>query len=96
MDDTKTFKIQLKGKAYDWRPITSEQLERLQLVIAMQASNERMLRVVARILAESAGPEQWETLSDRIVDGEISMSELLDHLQKVAARQAKDAKARGK
>lgn len=96
MDDTKTFKIQLKGKAYDWAPITSEQLERMQLVLAMGASPERILRVITRILESSAGEQQWETLSDRIVDGEIGMEDLVDHLQKIAQKQAKDTKARGK
>jgi len=96
MDDTKTFKIQLKGRAYDWAPITPAQLERMQLVLAMDASSERILRVITRIVAASAGPEQWETLSDRIVDGEIGMDDLVEHLHKVAQRMAKDTKARGK
>jgi len=94
MGDDKYFTIQIKGTAYRWRPIPSDDLAKIIVVMNMGASSQKSLKALMKVLAKSAGPEQWDAITDRYIDGEIELAEYTnDVLRKILKRQDKDAPA---
>lgn len=94
MDDDKQYTIQIKGTAYKFRPIPDEDLARIQLVFNMNASLPKTLKAITRLLKESVGGEQWDALTDRLIDKEITLDEMVSlPIKRLVERQVKDAKA---
>lgn len=94
MDDTKHYTVQLKGTAYRFKPIPADDLALVIYVINMNVSGAKLLKAVSKILAESAGPEQWDALTDRLISKELDVRELtVGLLERLMKRQGKDGTA---
>lgn len=94
MGDEKYYTIQIKGTAYRFRPLPSDDVTRLLLVLNMGASPAKSFKALSRVLAESAGPEQWDAITDRLIDKELTIPEVTsDIFKKIVSRQAKDEPA---
>ncbi|MEU7010364.1 hypothetical protein [Streptomyces sp. NPDC046332] len=86
MDDTTHYTIQVKGTAYKFRPIPGEDLERLQILVAMGAPGGKLIKGMTRILEPLTSPEEWDALTDRLVERELAGSDLLDLIRTIAKR----------
>ena len=91
MGDEKYYTIQVKGTAYRWRPIPPSDVEMLATVVNMGASSLKAYRALLRVLAASAGPEQWDVISDRLIDRELSTDDFSGVFKRLIDRQRKDA-----
>lgn len=95
MGDEKYYTIQVKGTAYTFRPIPPTDYERVALVQSLSVDGMKTVKAVTRVLANSAGTEAWGELTDRYIDGDITLHELtVDIFKKLVERQAKDDKKR--
>lgn len=91
MGDEKYYSIQIKGVAYRFRPMPPEDLERVMMVNSLNLSHLRVLKVLTRVLATAAGPEQWDAITDRYMNQDISLAEMtVDVFRKLVKRQGKD------
>jgi hypothetical protein len=71
MDDTsRTIKFQVKGKAYTFAPLTEDQ----QAALLVMPRGIRGVQKVFRILEISLGPEQYDALTDRIIDRDDTLA----------------------
>lgn len=104
MDDTqpeqaeKYYTIQVKGTAYRFAPIDAKAFETLVMVNNMSASPMKAVKALTQALAKSAGPDQWDEITDRLLAGELEARDVtVTLLEKILKRQAKDdaAKANG-
>ena len=94
MGDEKQYTIQIKGTAYRFKPLPPDGIERLMMVMHLGVSNSKVVRALTRVLAESAGPEQWEAITDRYMNGEILVQDFTTTVfEKLIKRQAKDKQA---
>lgn len=92
MGDDKYYTIQIKGKAYRFKPLPTPDLERIIMVRNMNVSETKVIKALTKALATSAGPEQWDEITDRYVAGEIELTAFtVDVFQKLIKRQDKDA-----
>jgi hypothetical protein len=93
MDDTKQYKIQIKGVAYTFSAMPDDDLANLQLIFNMNASVTKVLKAVTRVLRDSAGAEAWDELTDRLINKEITLDEMVTGpVKKLIERQVKDRK----
>lgn len=92
MDDTKTFKIQIKGTAYRFAPLDLEAVSSISVIMAMQPSSQVLLKAVFKPLRTAAVPEDWDALTDRLVDGELKFDDFMDVMKKLTERTAKHLK----
>jgi hypothetical protein len=93
MGDVKQYIIQVKGTAYRFQPIPPQDYERVALVQSLSADGLKTVKAVTRVLANSAGTEAWGQLTDRYIDGEITLKELtVDIFGKLVKRQQADEK----
>ena len=91
-DDTRVFKIQVKGTAYSFRPIPEEAVERVALINSLSVSGTKVIKTLTQALAQSAGPEQWDKLTDLWVAGEVSHKEITVGLfEEILKRQGEQA-----
>lgn len=91
MGDEKQYTIQIKGTAYRFKPLPPDDIERLMMVMHLGVSNSKVVRALTRVLAESAGPEQWDAITDRYMNGEILVQDFTTTVfEKLIKRQAKD------
>ena len=94
-DDTKRYKIQIKGTAYTFQPADMEAVSRLQLVYAMDPSDQIKLKAIFGILKTAADPAEWDALTDRLREGDVSVEDIGNAWTKLTERTAKDlAKAK--
>lgn len=92
MGDEKYYTIQIKGKAYRFKPLPTEDLERVIMIRSMSVSEMKTIRALTRVLSTAAGPEQWDDITDRYVAKEIDLTDFtVDVFQKLIKRQDKDA-----
>lgn len=90
MGDEKYYTIQVKGTAYRWQPIPASDVEMLATVVNMGASTLKSYKALLRILAASAGPEQWDVISDRLIERELSTEDFSGVFKRLIERQRKD------
>lgn len=91
MGDEKQYTIQIKGTAYKFRPLPPEDLERVMMINSLNLSHLRVIKALTKVLANAAGPEQWDAITDRYVDGTITLHEMtVDVFKKLIKRQGKD------
>lgn len=91
MGDEKQHTVQVKGTAYKFRPIPPDKLSMLVFVTNMNASSTKILSAVTNVLSESAGAEQWDAITDRLISGELEIQDITVKLLKtLTERQAKD------
>lgn len=94
MGDEKYFTVQVKGTAYRFRPIPSDDLAMVLFVTSMGATETKAIKAVTKVLATSAGAEQWDALTDRLIAGEVTIKEVsVSLLEKIVKRQKKDETA---
>lgn len=93
MGDDKYYTIQVKGTAYRFEPLAQEQLAKFAIVANMGASPTKTIKVLTHVLGKSAGAEQWDAITDRLIDDEIVMKDLVEVFGKLVKRQNKDAPA---
>lgn len=90
-DDTKRYTIQIKGKAYQFKPIPSEDLSMVIMVLNMGASQTKTLKALSKVVANAAGPEQWDALTDRLIASEVNIEEItVGVMKRLVERQSKD------
>jgi len=94
MGDDTYYTIQVKGTAYRFRPIPQDDLVMVLTVVNMGASAVKPLRALTRVLAASAGPEQWDTLTDLIIERRIVPQDLMDLFSELVKRQNAGAPAK--
>ncbi len=94
MGDEKYFTVQVKGTAYRFQPIPSDDLAMIMFVMNMGATGTKTIKAVAKVLSESAGAEQWDAITDRLIAGEVTIKEVsVSLLDKIVKRQKKDETA---
>lgn len=94
MGDEKHYTVQIKGTAYRFQPLPKDDVERLGMLSNMTVAGTKVFKMLTRLLAASAGPEQWDKITDRYVNGEIGHSEFTtDLFKRLMERQAKDEPA---
>ena len=94
MGDSKYYTIQIKGKAYRFLPLPTADLERIIMIRNMNVAETKVIKALTKALSASAGPEQWDEITDRYVAGEIELVQFTsDVFQKLIKRQDKDAES---
>lgn len=94
MGDDKQYTIQLKGTAYRFRPVPQDDLTMVVFVMNMGASGTKTLKALTQVLATSAGAEQWDKITDRLIAGEVTIQEVtVGLLEKIVKRQTKNGDA---
>lgn len=91
MGDDKYYTIQVKGTAYRFEPMPPEEMAKFAIVANMGASPTKTIKVLTHVLGKAAGPEQWDAITDRLINDEIVMKDLVDLFGKLVKRQNKDA-----
>lgn len=93
MGDDKQYTIQVKGTAYRFKPIPPEEIERVNVILNMNASPTKTFRMLTRVMAASAGPEQWDELTDLLIEEKVALNEITGELfSKIVKRQIKERK----
>lgn len=91
MGDEKYYTIQVKGKAYRFKPLPAEDVERVMMINNLNVSNFKVISAITRVLKNSTGDEQWEEITDRYVNKDLTLREMtLDIFTKLVKRQGKD------
>lgn len=91
------FTVQLGGKAYRFKPMSNDDLERVVVVGNMGKNRIKVLKVMMHVLESSAGEEQWDEITDRLIAGELTTAQvsyklfetLQDRMVKAAKKSAK-------
>lgn len=89
MDDTsRSITFQVKGKPYRFAPLTEDQITALMMLSGTRGSAR-----LFKVMALSMGDEQYDAITDRLVDPDDSLStkdigKLMERLVKVSAKQA--------
>jgi hypothetical protein len=91
MGDETYYTIQIKGTAYKFKPVPEDDLAMVLTVANMGANQTKILKALNRVLGDSAGEEQWDTITDRLIAKEIKPTELYDVLRDIMKRQNEDA-----
>jgi|GEM_PF-4813841 len=87
MGDDTYYTIQVKGTAYRFAPVPKDDLVMVLTVVNMGASAVKPLKALTRVLADSAGPEQWDTLTDLLIEKRIVPQDLMDLFSELVKRQ---------
>lgn len=91
MGDEKQYTIQVKGTAYRFKPLPPDDIERVMMINNLNLSTFKVVKAVTRVLANSAGEEQWDQITDRYMAKEITLHEMtIDVFKKLLKRQGKD------
>jgi hypothetical protein len=91
MGDETYFTIQVKGTAYRFKPIPPDDLAMVMTVVNMGASQSKSLKALGKVLADSAGPEEWDAIADRLVAREIEPAELSQIFREIMKRQDQES-----
>jgi len=76
MDDVTHYTIQIKGTAYRFAPLPTDDIKRIMVMSQLDPTGLRSFKVLAQALAASAGPEQWGAILDRYVAREVTEAEI--------------------
>lgn len=93
-DEQRYFKIPVKGETYTFAPVPSEDLERAVVIFNMKVSPFKTMKAITNILEPLTSEEDWGKLTDRLVDKEIGVRELVDVFHEVIRRQSSDKPAK--
>lgn len=94
MGDEKQFTVQVKGTAYKFQPIPPDELTMIMFVMNMGATGTKTIKAVTKVLSASAGTEQWDAITDRLIAGEVTIQEVtVSLLEKIIKRQKRDETA---
>jgi len=89
-DDAKYYTIQIKGTAYRFTPVTSEDVLTIQTLSSMGAGTAVYVKALMDIMSASVGDEQWKALIDRVAAREVRYDDLFGAFKRLAERQGKD------
>ena len=87
MGDDTYYTVQVKGTAYRFKPIPQDDLAMVLTVANMGASQVKILKALNKVIGDSAGAEQWDQITDRLIAGEIKPAELYDLFRNIMKRQ---------
>lgn len=91
MGDEKYYTVQIKGTAYKFRPIPNDDLSMIMFVMNMNATGTKTLQALTRVLATSAGTDQWDAITDLLIAKKVTVEEVtVKLLEKIVGRQSKD------
>jgi hypothetical protein len=91
MGDEKQYIVQIKGTAYKFKPIPTDDLSMIAFVINMNATGGKTLQALTRVLATSAGEEQWDAITDLLIAKKVTMEEVtVKLLEKIVGKQRKE------
>jgi len=91
MDDVKYYTVQLKGVAYRFTPLDPEDVKKLVTALHLNLTGAKMVKALTKILAESAGVEQWDAITDRYMADELELDDFTVRLfERLIKRQDKD------
>lgn len=76
MDDDKTFTVYVKEAAYEFSALASEDLELIGALSALTVSPTKYVKAVSGALAKAAGPGQWDSITDQLTSGEITLNDM--------------------
>jgi len=94
MDDTKQYTIQVKGKAYKFTPIPDSDIEKIMMLMNMNASPFKIVKGLTYVLKDSSGEDQWDEITDRMITGELGIRDItVEIFDKLVKRQRKDQPA---
>lgn len=88
MDDKK-IKVQVKGTAYTFKPLDMNEVARLGVIVAMDASQMILLKALLRIIQTAADKDEWDELTDRLAAHEVEPEDLVELFKKLSAKTAK-------
>jgi hypothetical protein len=92
MGDETKYKIQIKGTAYTFAPIPSEDISKVVTIISLSVTPEKTAKLLTRVLAASAGPQQWDEITDLWLTDRATLREItIDIFEKILKRQGKNA-----
>lgn len=89
MDDDKKIKVQVKGTAYTFGLIDMEEVARLGVIVAMDASQMVVLKAIMKIVKTAADPDEWDALTDRYVAHDVEAEDLVELFKKLSAKTVK-------
>lgn len=92
-DEKKYYTIQIKGTAYRFEPVSSEDATMLTAVINMNASPVKTIKAMTRVMKRCVGDEQWDTITDRLISNEIDLNDLMEAFKKLSVKTSKDVPA---
>lgn len=91
MGDEKYYTVQLKGTAYRFAPLPADDVKRLLTAMHLNLTGARLIKALTRLLAVSAGEEQWGQITDRFMAKELELEEFTVRLfERLIRRQDKD------
>ena len=91
MGDEKYYTVQLKGTAYRFQPLPPEDVTKLVTALHLSLPGQKIVKALTRVLAASAGAEQWDAITDRYMADEIELNEFTVQLfERLIKRQDKD------
>lgn len=76
MDDDKTFPVKVKDAEYAFKAVPPEDIEMIGLLAVLSVSGAKYVSAVSRVLSKAAGPEQWDSITDQLTSGEITLTEM--------------------
>ena len=90
-DEQRYFKIPVKGTTYTFTPIPNEDVERAVVIFEMKISPFKKMKAITNALQPRLSEEEWEKLTDRLVEGEIGIVELTETFHEIIRRQSQAA-----
>lgn len=87
-DETKQYKIQVKGTAYTCAPMPADDITMVVTVLSMGVSASQSIKALSGPLAASMGPDQFSALVDRIISKELTVTELAKAFETLLKRQS--------
>ena len=91
MGDEKYFTIQVKGTAYRFRPLPSDDITMVVTVLSMGVGLRHSLQALSQPLSASLGEEQWGQFVNRMVAKELTAGDLTKAFETLLKRQNKGA-----
>lgn len=91
MGDEKYYTVQLKGVAYRFQPLPVDDVKRLVTALHLSLPGAKLIKALTKVLAESAGEQQWDAITDRYLADELDLEEFTVRLfERLIKRQDKD------
>ena len=81
-----TFTFQIKGEAARFAPISEDNIEMLHTLYSMGAPGLKIYKAMMTVLRECSSEEQWERLTDRVVEKQIGSKEIAEAIKKLMSK----------
>lgn len=90
MDDEtepRIYKTQIKGVTYSFTPFSEDDLSLVAELSLIGASGVTHIRQAMKLMEAASEPEQWQALTDRLVNREVRLDDLANAFKKLFERQ---------